>query len=350
MSKVTTATVTYQVFVGVDIALKTLAVATATSAANIGKSFSLTNNAAGFQQLHQRLQKAHPGTSPSQVLLVMEATNTYWMQLALSMQQQGYGVSVINPQQAHQFAASLGRKAKTDAIDAQTLAQMAAERPTRLPLWTPPPPIYSELQQRLTQRDELVALAQQARNRLAALEQRPDLIESVAQRETKLIQMFAQEIQVLSDELEQMLADQAGEWQAAADHLMSVKGIGPITCGWILVATLAFTGEYSSGQLVAFAGLAPHPHESGTSVRGHSRLGQAGDARLRRALYMAAITASRHNPHIAAFYARLIASGKAKKVAILACAHKLLGICRAVVINKQAYDPCYGLTTEAIVA
>jgi len=146
------------------------------------------------------------------------------------------------------------------------------------------------------------------------------------------------------------LLDQAGEWQAAADRLRSVPGIGPITAGWLLVETLAFTTcatpqQAAAGCPLGRTGLAPHPYESGTSIRRRGRIGQGGNAALRRALYMASVSAGRHNPHIRAFYERLRTAGKPVKVARCAAARKLLHLCWAVVTRDIDYDPHYGVGT-----
>lgn len=141
------------------------------------------------------------------------------------------------------------------------------------------------------------------------------------------------------------LLDQAGEWHAAAERLRSVPGIGPITAGWLLVETLAFTTCASPQQAAAFAGLAPHPYESGRSVRRRGRIGHGGNAALRRALSMASPSVGRHNPHIKAFYERLRAAGKPVKVARCAAARKLLHFCWAVVMRDIDDDPHDGLGT-----
>jgi len=180
-------------------------------------------------------------------------------------------VSVINPAQAHQFAKALLKRAKTDAIDAQTLAQLAATLQPNP--WKPPPAIYEELRQRLQQREDLLRALTQERNRLDALRHRPSVIASVRERSERWIAWCEAEIATLDTELTALL-DQAGEWQAAAERLRSVPGIGPITAGWLLVETLAFTTCATPQQAAAFAGLAPHPYESGTSIRRRGRIGQ----------------------------------------------------------------------------
>lgn len=167
------------------------------------------------------------------------------------------------------------------------------------------------------------------------------MIASVRERSERWIAWCEAEIATLDTELTALL-DQAGEWQAAAERLRSVPGIGPITAGWLLVETLAFTTCATPQQAAAFAGLAPHAYESGTSIRRRGRIGQGGNAALRRALYMASVSAGRHNPHIKAFYERLRAAGKPVKVARCAAARKLLHLCWAVVTRDVNYDPRYG--------
>jgi len=170
------------------------------------------------------------------------------------------------------------------------------------------------------------------------------VIASVRERWERWIAWCKVEIATLDTELTTLL-DQAGEWQVAAERLRSVPGIGPITAGWLLVETLAFTTCATPQQAAVFAGLAPRPHESGTSVRRRGRIGQGGNAALRRALSMASVSAGRHNPHIKAFYERLRTAGKPVKVARCAAARKLLHLCWAVVTRDIDDDPHYGVGT-----
>ena len=330
----------YRLFVGIDIAAASASVACATDPRTVEPAFTIAQTSVGFADLVTRLQRRH--LPAAAVVVVLEATNTYWMSLALHLHDFGYAVSVINPAQAHQFAKALLKRAKTDAIDAQTLAQLAATLQPRP--WTPPPPIYEELRQRLQQREDLLRALVQERTRLDALRHRPTVIASVQARSERWIAWCEAEIATLDTELTTLL-DQAGEWQVAAERLRSVPGIGPITAGWLLVEILASTTCATPQQAAAFAGLAPHPYESGTSIRRRGRIGQGGNAALRRALYMASLSAGRHNPHIRAFYERLRAAGKPVKVARCAAARKLLHLCWAVVTRDIDYDPHYGVGT-----
>ncbi len=286
--------------------------------------------------LGQRLLAS--GHSAAEILVVMEATGAYWLSLATALVAQGFAVSVINPAQAHHFAKALLRRAKTDAIDAQTLAQLAALlQPAP---WTPPPAVYEELQQRLAQRDTLIALRQQVRNQLHARVQGPVVIASVQARMEALIATLTAQIAEVEAELAAAL-EQDGAWTAAIKRLQSIPGVGMLTAAWLVVSTLNFTLCTTAEQAAAYAGLAPVPHQSGTSVRGRGGIGRAGNGRLRTALYLATLSAARHNPAIKPFYDRLRAAGKPVKVARCAAARKLLHLAWAVGSSGRGFDPAY---------
>ncbi len=158
-----------KLFVGVDIAATTATITWVTPGTKPSRPFTIAQTPQGFAELCARLSAT--GYAPSELLIVMEATGTYWMRLATTLADSGYGVRVINPRQAHNFAKTLLKRAKTDGIDAQLLARLGALlQPAP---WTPPPAIYTELQQRLVHRDALVAMRQQARQQLHALVQQP---------------------------------------------------------------------------------------------------------------------------------------------------------------------------------
>lgn len=327
----------YSLFVGVDIAASSAEVALGTSPTQIDRSFSIEQSPTGHQHLMERLRAT--GHAPEHTLVVMEATGTYWMELALALHKAGWGVSVINPAQAHYFARSLLKRSKTDALDARLLACLAATlQPER---WSPPPAIYDELVQRLTEREALVGIRQQERNRLHALRQRPVVIPAVQQRMEAHLDFLEAQIQAIEAELRTALT-QDHAWATAAQLLLSITGIGLITAAWLLTATLGFTTCTSAAQLSAFAGLVPRERRSGSSLHAPASIGHAGHAHLRTALYMATLSAAQHNPLIAAFYARLRQQGKPVKVARCAAARKLVHIAWAVVTHQRPFDPSFG--------
>ena len=134
---------------------------------------------------------------------------------------------------------------------------------------------------------------------------------------------------------------QSGAWAASAMLLLSIPGIGIQCTAWLLVTTINFTLCDTPEALVAYAGLSPLQHQSGTSIRGRPHVGRGGNARLRTALYMATLSASRYNPIIQAFYTRLRERGKAVKVARCAAARKLIHLSWALVTKGQRFDPQY---------
>jgi transposase len=251
----------HKLFVGVDIAAATATVAWCEAGAKPSRPFTIAQTPHGFTELHACLGTT--GYAPCDILVVLEATGTYWMRLAVTLAEVGYYVSVINPKQAHDFAKAVLQRAKTDAIDAQTLARLGAL--LQPPPWMPPPAIYTELQQHLAQRDALVAMRQQARNQLHALIQQPVVVAAVRARLDAVIAFFTTQITDLDADIAATL-QQDGAWAAAAARLQTVTGIGMLTSAWLLVVTLNFSTCATPDALAAYVGVIPHPQQSGTSV------------------------------------------------------------------------------------
>ena len=336
---------TYRLFVGVDIAAASATVAwTESAAATPTRAITIEQNAKGVASLVEHLGATT--VQPNETLVVMEATGSYWISLATRLHQDGYALSVINPAQAHHFAKSLLKRAKSDAIDAQVLAKLAAL--LKPECWTPPPAIYEELQQRLAHRDSLLSIRGQLRNQLHALVQRPRVIASVREQLEKLIDTVDGQIAELDAELAAAIC-QDDVWAKAAARLRSIPGFGLLTAAWVLTTTVNFSICADAAGAVGYAGLAPIERRSGTSVRSRPSIGHSGNSRLRRALYLATLSAARFNPVIKGFYQRLRAAGKPAKVARCAAARKLLCIAWAVVTKDCAFDPnhSHSLQTQA---
>jgi transposase len=334
-------TAVYRLFVGVDVAATSAAVSWMTVGNPPSRAITIDQTQNGYVQLQQHIQAT--GVSAQHVLVTLEATGTYWVSLAVSLHKAGFHLAVINPAQAHAFAKALLRRSKTDAIDAQTLAELGARlQPDR---WTPPPAIYTEVQQRLNQRDALLDMRQQVRNQRHALVQQPVVVEAVKKRMDELVATLDEQIHVVEREIAEALQAHR-EWAAAARRLQTIPGVGLITAAWLLVTTVNFTLCRSAEEAVGYAGLAPVERQSGTSVRGRAHLSPGGNGRLRRALYLASLSAARHNPILKPFYTRLREAGKPAKVAYCAVARKLLRLAWAVVVKKTDFDPTYGLTQQ----
>lgn len=342
----------YELFVGIDVAATSATVAwlmvdeggaaplinhqpkpKKRKAMEMGKGIVVEQSYAGFAKLQRHL--AATGIPQVNTLVVLEATGNYWVNLAVTLHHSGYAVSVINPSVAHHFAQAQLKRAKTDVLDAHTLAQLAyALHP---PAWTPPPQVYHELAQRLNQRQTLLDVRQQVRNQLHALHAGAVVIPAVAQRMEELIGTLDNQIQEVEAEMAEAVAIDT-EWAGSVGLLLTITGIGLITAMWLVVATFNFQACQSVEEVTAYVGLAPQPRQSGSSVHGRARIGHSGHSRLRSALYLATLSAGQHNPIVAPFYARLVAKGKPKKVARCAAARKLLHIAFAVATKKQPFD------------
>ncbi len=327
----------YQLFVGVDIAARSFTAAWGLADQAPVRPVRYEQTPAGFTAFQQAL--AATEVPAAQTLVVMEATSTYWMQLASALHSVGYAVSVVNPKQAHDFAKAVLQHAKTDPLDAKMLVQLGRKlQPAR---WTPPPAIYQQLQQRLAWRDSLIHLRTQVQSQHHALLHEAVVVDAVVARQTALIADLTAQIAAVENELTALLAS-ADEWARSIVRLQSIPGVGLITAAWLVVATANFTACPSVEAATAYLGLAPHPWQSGSSVRGKPHIGHSGNARVRQALYMAAVSVVRCNPILRTFYARLKAAGKPAKVALCAVARKLLHLAWALVTKQQTFDPEYG--------
>lgn len=332
---------TYQLYCGVDIA------ACSFSAALIVPDGSARPEPLSAQNFEQTPQSyAHfvqhlskQGVAAARVLVVMEATGTYWLNLALYLHDAGLGVSVINPSQMRDFARSLLLKPKTDPLDAQILARLAyAHQPTQ---WSPPPPLYHELYQRLSQRDSLIELRTLVSNQLEALSYHPYAVEAVLAQKKELVATFNRQIKQLEQELEALVSDQSEGWAASVTLLQTIPGIGLLSACWLVCLTLNFSSCPSSASLVQYAGLAPTERSSGTSVRKHPMLGHGGNRRLRQAMYMCALSAMRYNPAVQVYVERLRAQKRKGREICCAVGRKLLQLAYGVVKRGEAFDPTW---------
>jgi transposase len=333
-----------QLFVGVDIAAATVTAAWSRADGTVSTPRTYAQDPHGFAALQTAL--AATAVPAADTLVVMEATGAYWIALAVTLHAAGYPVSVINPLQAHHFAKAQLRRAKTDALDAQDLSRLAAA--LRPPVWTPPPAIYHEVRQRLLVRDGLVTMRRQARNQRHALGQWAVVVPGAVAQLTAVIADLDGRITTLGGEIATVLA--ASDWAESLGYLTSAPGIGLLTAAWLLVSTLNFTLGETPEAVVAYAGLAPVPRQSGASVWGVARIGHGGNERLRTAAYLATLSATRFNPMIRDFYQRLRAAGKPVKVARCAAARKLLHLAWALVTKRQPFDPARHVPPAPIAA
>ncbi|MED5620143.1 IS110 family transposase [Ideonella sp. BN130291] len=263
-------------------------------------------------------------------LVVMEATGGYEAVLACALQAAGLPVAVVNPRQARDFAKAMGRLAKTDTIDARMLAEFAATLLRRDDLASLLRPMADSDQQALA---ALVTRRRQLLSMLLSERQRMQLAIAVVRPS---IEAMIEAIRKQLDEVEaQMVSHVQTHFQDLDKLLRSASGIGPVASA-TLIAELPELGKLNRREIAALVGVAPMANDSGNS-RGRRRV-QGGRFEIRRVLYMATLTAARHNPAIKAFYNRLKAAGKLTKVALVACMRKLLTTLNAMVKTNKPWD------------
>jgi transposase len=283
------------------------------------------NDEEGHSELAQALKQVEPS------VVLMEATGGYEAELACNLQAAGLAVVVINPRQARDFARAMGRMAKTDRVDAEVLADLAAVLVRREDFERFLRPVLEAEQQDLAalvaRRRQLVAMLTSEQNRLqlARAPVRPSL--------KAMIEAIRQQLR----DVEAEMAAHVSRHHAELDRLLrSAGGVGPITSA-VLIADLPELGSLTRRKISALVGVAPFAHDSGM-MRGRRRVA-GGRIDVRSTLYMATLVAVRHNPVIRTFYERLLAAGKLKKVALVACMRKLLTILNAMARDARPFVP-----------
>lgn len=308
-------------YVGIDVSKAHLDLAVHLS----GEPWRVTNNEAGISAVVTHLRELQP------TLVVVEPTGGLELPLTAALATAGLPVAVVNPRQVRDFAKATGRLAKTDRLDAQVLAHFAqAVQPTPRPL---PDAQTQELAALLARRQQLVQMLTAEKNRLGTTRL------PVRQRVRAHIRWLKQEL-ADTDNLLSNTIRESPLWRAKDDLLQGVKGIGPVV-SVTLMADLPELGTLDRKQIAALVGLAPLNRDSGL-LRGKRRV-WGGRARVRAALYMATLVATRHNTVIKPFYQRLLAAGKVKKLALTACMHKLLTILNAMVKANRPWNPMLNL-------
>ncbi len=260
-------------------------------------------------------------------VIVIEATGGYEVPLVAELGLAGLPVAVVNPRQVRAFAQATGHLAKTDRLDAQVLAHFAeALRPIPRPL---PDAHAQELAALVERRRQVVAMRTAEENRLGATR-----VERVRAHIQAHLAWLEADLADVDDELRRRVRT-SPLWRAHDDLLQSVPGIGPVA-SLTLLAQLPELGRLSHAQIAALVGVAPLNRDSGT-LRGRRSV-WGGRAAVRSVLYMGTLRATRCNPVIRQFYERLLAAGKAKKVALVACMHKLLTILNAMVKHQTPWQ------------
>jgi len=326
--------------VGIDISQHTLDVALCPAKGQAIVLGSFPNNPSGFEKLNNVLSKSLRRHHAEGIHVVMEPTGGYEQPLALFAYRRDWVISLPNPRQVRDWARGSGIRAKTDRVDACVLAQYAAAQ--KPPPWKPLPEEVAQLEALLERREDLTAMLRQERNRRHALKARGTYQGVVAQSLEDSISRLEQEVAAIDQAIREHL-DAHPHLKECAKQLQTVPGIGKRNGLFIMVLLYRWStltnNQGSSKGLTAYVGLDPLPYESGHSVRKRRCISRQGNRRVRHKLFMGALGGVRgHNP-LRDFYQRLVGRGKAKKLALVAAARKILVWAWAVFRDNTTFNP-----------
>ena len=313
------------VYVGVDVSKEWLDVGLWPEA----RTYRVTNDAAGVDELLKRLRPL------SLAAVVLESSGGLESLVAGELHAAGLLVAVVNPRQVREFARSLGTLGKTDRLDAVVLAQFAQSNHSnrRLVALRLREEAEVELRALVVRRRQLIGMlvAETNRRQRAAKVVRKNIVQTIKGLKRAVVQV--------EGELKDLLTNSPAQ-QAKATRLEAVPGVGP-QLSFTLIAELPELGQLGRRQIAALVGVAPYPHESG-KFKGR-RMIWGGRGRVRTMLYMATLSAVRHNPVLRTFYRALLERGKSKKLALVACMRKLLILLNAIVRDSSSWDPLHHL-------
>jgi transposase len=310
------------VFVGIDVSKDQVDVAVGSG----DPVWSFPNAETGRENLVKLLQTRNV------TLVVMEATGGFELPLAAALATAQLPVAIVNPRQVREFARATGQLAKTDRIDARLIARFAERiQPEARAL---PDEETRLLDALLTRRRQLIDMITAERNRLGFA---PRALHTGLRKHIRWLQ---RELEGVDRDLDRSVQG-SPLWRARDDLLQSVPSIGPVTSR-TMIGAVPELGTLNRREITKLIGLAPVAQDSG-KFRGKRRI-RGGRSDVRKVLYMSALVATRHNPTIRAFYLRLLAAGKPKKVAITACMRKLLIILNAIVRSGSPWTESGALT------
>lgn len=275
------------------------------------------------------------GNGWQRVRVVLESTGLYGLDLAGALHQARIEVMVANPRAVRHFASALMQRSKNDQLDAVMLREFAARMPFQP--WTVPSPAAFALSALARRLETLTEQCTAEKNRQHAaqlsvtipLAVRRDLQRSVRSIQRAIVRLTREALRVL--EGDPLL-------NASYHLLLTTKGIGPTSALRLLAETALLSEDLDVRQWVAYAGLDPREYQSGTSVHRKAHISKTGNRHLRRALYMPALVAAQHEPHLRAFYQHLLAQGKCKLQALVAVMRKLLHAVYGMLKSRQPYD------------
>lgn len=296
------------------------------------------NNPKGWQALQHWIARFRKN-SDVPLLLVVEATGVYYEGFAYYFQEQGMDLHVVLPNKAKHYAKSLNIKTKTDAVDAALLAQMGLER--QLPLWKGMNPAMRKIKQLCRQRQALQEARTVVANQLHAHTHAYEPLKKIVKQMQQHLKFLDKQITELDAEAQRLCAADP-ELQQRVDNVCTIKGIGSMTALVVIAETNGFDLIENKAQLVSYAGYDVVQQESGTSLKGKTRISKKGNAHIRRALYFPALSAAAHEPKLRALYQRIHEKNpKVKMIGAVAVQRKLLVLIYTLYKKNEPYDAAF---------
>lgn len=314
---------------GIEVSAQTLLVALGPAECSASLR-EFPNTPAGHQAIRHWLEGA---TGPGRV--AMEATGLYGLDLALCLHQAGLALMVANPRAVRHFAQAMMRRSKTDRLDAEVLRQFAARMPFEA--WRPPSLAALKLvavARRLEALTDMLAAEKNRRHAASLSEALPSIVRRDVERSIQTQQRAIERLTGAAQEF--VFSDPV--LARRYERLLSIPGFGATSALHTLAELALLPADLDVRQWVAQAGLDPRQHTSGSSVEKKPRISKAGNKHLRRHLYMPALVAVRHDPHLRAFYEHLLARGKTKMQALVATMRKLLHAIFGIFKHDQPFD------------
>lgn len=323
--------------VGVDVSKDTLLVSLGTLDQNLNINYlfnqSFSNTLAGIDKLIAKVSQLQLTDKPG--YWVMEATGVYHQRLAYRLHETGHKVCILLPNKAKSFCKSINQRAKTDKIDARLLCQLGLER--KLDAWTPPDPLWQQVRALTREREQLVEQRTRLKNRRHALKRSTYQPRTTQSRLDEQISLINTQIRQLERELGQLIGSKK-QIKQKVDNICRAKGIKLVTVATVLAETDGFSLIRNQRQLVAYSGLDVGIVESGGKVV-RKGITKKGNAHIRKALYMPAMSASQSNQNFKDRYQKLSERLKINKQAVVAIARKLLILIYSLWKSGEEYDP-----------
>lgn len=305
----------YKKVIGVDVASKSLAISLFD-----GETHTVVDIEYSQKEIRKTLINPFKNEKSS-VVFVMESTGIYHTKLAYKLSAAGFKVSVVNPLIIKRYSQMHLRRVKTDSVDAKLIAEYGYEYQHKLSLFTPKEESQTHVDNLIKAIDDLSQQKTVCNNQYLALKKQANYSKEALRSYKRHLQFISKEIAQLEEELKVLLET---SYKAEYALLSSIPGIGLKLSAMIIAVFHKFENFHTAKQACSFAGIAPSPYESGTSVKGRGSISKRGNPFARQMLFMGALVATMHNPLIKQQYQRLLENGKSKMTAIIAAANKLL--------------------------